>query len=100
MPGWRTKVLTCSGLTGEGLVDVWENINEMINHSIKTSFFLHQRKKQKEIWFDEISKNMIIQYFLEKQSSAEYIARLRSSVLKGELTFYEALLTLSDELKK
>ncbi len=100
LPGWKTKVLTCSGLTGDGLSDVWNNINEVINHAHKTSFFHHQRKKQREIWFDEISRNMIIQYYLEKQSSADYIVTLRSSVLKGELTFYEALLTLSDELKK
>lgn len=60
--GWHVKVLTCSALTGAGMDDLHQVMNEYFEKSFATGHFIENRSEQSRYWFKKMLHD-----FLEKR---------------------------------
>ena len=49
-PGWRTRAMTASGLTGAGIEDIWSTISEFIETTRENGNFESRRTDQRREW--------------------------------------------------
>ena len=87
-PGWKTRVLACSSLTGEGLREVVEALEAF--HELG-----HDRRADQEMLALERSLDeRLREEFLARPGLAERLAGVKSRVAAGELALEEGLDTL------
>lgn len=78
---WQPKVLQASALTGKGIPEVWETVQE---YSQTADIDAH-RSAQTAVWFDELLREAAWRTFKEGVD-AGHLRSLREKVLAGNLT--------------
>lgn len=85
-PNWTPPVLTCSGLTGDGLDDLWEQI-ELHRSKLEASGERTERRRGQQLdWMNAMLVDRLVARF---ESDPEVVARRRdveAAVLAGEIT--------------
>jgi LAO/AO transport system kinase len=93
-PHWRARVLTCSGLTGEGLDELWECVLEHRAALEAGGAWEAQREKQRvsAMWrsFDQGA----LETLRSKAPVGEALAELQPRVARGELSPEQAAIQL------
>lgn len=93
---WQPKVITCSGLKGIGLEDIWTETNSFYEVMSKDKKLLDKRSIQLELWVWELLMDKI-QTTLKKDSSIHKALQKDLSKIKN----HEAtVLDIVDELYK
>nr|WP_322625569.1 methylmalonyl Co-A mutase-associated GTPase MeaB [uncultured Flavobacterium sp.] len=64
--GWYPKVATCSALNGEGVSDVWEQLNEYFETTQVNGFFAQRRHEQNSYWLTETIDAQLKQDFYSR----------------------------------
>lgn len=64
--GWQPKVATCSALNGEGVSDVWEQLNEYFETTQANGFFSQRRHEQNSYWLTETINIQLKQDFYSR----------------------------------
>jgi LAO/AO transport system kinase len=83
--GWRTKTVTCSALTGEGIPDIWNHIQEFIRIMNKSGEFDKRRSEQNLEWMFTLLEESIKQKFYSHPKVRSSLQSLREKVKEGEL---------------
>ncbi len=65
--GWQPKVATCSALSGEGVSEVWEQLNEYFETTQANGFFALRRQEQNSYWLTETINAQLKQDFYSRQ---------------------------------
>jgi LAO/AO transport system kinase len=98
--GWRTQVLTCSALTGEGVGDLWKTIEEFLQIGHTTGAHGARRREQAQSWMEALIAEGLQRRFLHHPGVAARLPELRRAVVAGEIPVTAAvqeLLGLSDQ---
>lgn len=95
-PEWRPPVLTCSGLTGEGLDQVWEKVLEHRAVLESDGSLAERRSDQGVSWMWDQVRDRLMDTFLRHQTVAGLIPDLEERVRSGETTAGLAARTLLD----
>lgn len=83
--GWNPKVITCSGLEGMGVAEIWDMVGDYQNRMQENGFWEHNRQKQRIQWFDEHIRYLLENRFYQdkqvKKKLEEMMPDLRSGIL-------------------
>jgi LAO/AO transport system kinase len=84
--GWDVPVLTCAGLTGEGLGDVWAKLVEHQDRAKASGLFEERRRQQQVRWTWQLVRDALEHRMRSHPAVRGLAPGLEQSVLAGELT--------------
>lgn len=84
--GWTPKVLACSAIENKGIQEVWENIQEFIQHTKKIGIFDSRRKEQMIDWLFSMLDEGLRARFYENDDIVEAMPTMKEGVLAGHIT--------------
>ena len=88
--GWTPPVLTCSSITGEGLVEVWKMILAHRQLIESVGFLAERRNSQALEWMNELLLIGIEDSFRKDARVAERLPLLQDEVRRGVVTPFAA----------
>mgnify|MGYP001287861212 CR=1 FL=1 len=66
--GWRTKAYACSSLTGEGILEIWDVVQQFVETTKKSGVFYERRKKQATDWLQMSIMERLEQSFFQNEA--------------------------------
>lgn len=97
---WSPPVITISGLTGQGLDHLWENIEANKEALSKSGEFEEKRNKQAVTWMHEMVEAQLLSRLSENNQIIELINRCETDVRTGQLTAALAADRIYDALQE
>ncbi|GHV02919.1 ATPase/protein kinase [Bacteroidia bacterium] len=94
--GWRARAYTCSAVTGEGLREVWEGIEEFFAFTRANGFFETNRNSQKRFWMRETIDQALREEFYKRPDIAAMLESFQQQVLEDQLSPFVAARRLLD----
>jgi LAO/AO transport system kinase len=101
--GWKPKVLTCSAYMKTGIAEIWETIDDYLNHVKNNHYFRQRRNQQSKFWMYETINEHLKTSFYQNETVKELMRELENKVLKEETSSFLAakkLLDLYDGIRK
>jgi LAO/AO transport system kinase len=89
-PGWTPEVGLCSGLTGEGVDTVWQNIERFYAELEPKGVLAHRRKQQTLDWLSDLIQDELRRRFYRDQRVLVRFPSVREALLRGETTVAQA----------
>ncbi len=90
-PTWTPPVVTCSGLTGEGVTAVWDLVESHRSKLLATGEQDERRRSQQLDWMRSMLADRIIDRFLSDPEVLALKATLERDVLNGRLSASSAV---------
>jgi LAO/AO transport system kinase len=84
--GWDVPVLTCAGLTGEGLDEVWAKLVEHQDRMKASGEFEERRRTQQVRWTWQLVRDSLEHQLRSHPGVRAAVPDLEKAVLSGELT--------------
>ncbi len=84
--GWEVPVLTCAGLTGAGLEDVWAKLAEHQDRMKASGAFDERRRSQQVRWTWQLVRDGLEHQLRQHPGVRASTPELEKAVLAGELT--------------
>ncbi|MEX0844227.1 MAG: methylmalonyl Co-A mutase-associated GTPase MeaB [Balneolaceae bacterium] len=88
--GWIPKVTTCSAFHNKGISEVWDIIEQFMQHSKAKGFFEQQRKEQADYWLNESISQELHRAFYDNPELKAKLESYRQQVQDGEISSYKA----------
>ncbi|WP_036555761.1 methylmalonyl Co-A mutase-associated GTPase MeaB [Nocardiopsis sp. CNT312] len=85
-PDWRPPVLTCSGLSGDGLDRVWESVLEHRRMLERGGALAERRSEQRVSWMWDQVRDQVMDTFLRDPRVSALLPGLEAGVRSGETT--------------
>jgi LAO/AO transport system kinase len=85
-PDWRVPVLTCSGLDGTGVPEVWQSVLRHRQHLQDEGLLLQRRGEQQVTWMMEAVRDRLLQWFEADPHVQSALPVLSAQVRSGELS--------------
>ncbi len=83
--GWRTRVLTASGLTGDGIDNIWAAINEFAAQTKSSGGFEKRRTEQRKAWLHSALERQLRDYLYGHDAVRAALPKIEAAVMAGEL---------------
>lgn len=93
-PGWRTDVGLCSGMTGEGIPELWETIDKFYSELQPKGVIARRRQEQSVDWLNDLIHDELVRTFYSDQRVTGRIPAVQGALLRGEITAVRAAQTL------
>ena len=88
--GWRTRALTASGLTGDGISAIWEVISEF-TAQVKADGSIEKRRiRQRRAWLHSVLERQMRAYLYGHEAVQAALPELEAAVMAGELPAAQA----------
>ncbi len=84
--GWNAPVLTCSGLTDDGLGEVWESLDSHLKHLQNTGRFERTRTEQQVAWMWAAVRDDLEARLGTSEAVRALRSELEAAVRAGELS--------------
>ena len=97
--GWTPKVLTCSGLNGTGIEEIWNTILQFVKLTKESGYFDENRRKQEKNWFDQKSKKLILDTFINNTEMYNILLQLKKDINENKIKPLNAIKKLKSSLK-
>ncbi|MBE6201806.1 MAG: methylmalonyl Co-A mutase-associated GTPase MeaB [Rikenellaceae bacterium] len=97
---WSPQVLTCSSLTGKGIGDVWNAVEDFIAHTKANGFFQSNRNRQSKYWMYESINEALKSDFYNNDIIAPLLAQYEADVLADRISSFVAAKNLLDIYNK
>ena len=85
-PDWTPPVMTCSGLTGEGLSELWERVEDHRRALTASGVWDEQRRAQQLSWMWSTVEDRLVAAMRADPAVHEVLVEAERSVLDGEAT--------------
>ena len=85
-PNWSPPVITISGLTGVGLDQLWQNIEDNRDALTKSGEFIEKRNSQAVKWMHEMIEARLLARLQENDDIIKLISDCETEVRGGALT--------------
>jgi LAO/AO transport system kinase len=95
--GWKPYAVTCSAIEGNGILDVWEMVEQYIEFARENGYLDHLRTQQAKYWMYETINQNLLDGFYKSEVMEGLIASTESRVLKNELSSFTAAYELLRE---
>ncbi|OOC55848.1 ATPase/protein kinase [Nocardiopsis sinuspersici] len=99
-PDWRPPVLTCSGMTGDGLDEVWDTVVEHRAVLERDGALDERRSRQGVSWMWDQVRDRLMDTFLRDPEVAELLPRMEAEVRSGRTTATLAARTLLESFTR
>ena len=100
--GWIPPVVLCSGNTGMGIKDIYEQLSDYIQLTQQNSFFNKKRSAQAKYWLQETIQQRLRQLFFTHPAVKQRLPAIEKAILEGDISPFqgaEELLQLFDHKK-
>ncbi len=94
--GWRPQVYTCSSLEGTGLEEVWQGVEQYLQHIELNGYFTSNRNRQNKYWMYETINETLKSSFYNNPEIQERMADVEQRVLDAKLSSFIAAKELLD----
>lgn len=82
--GWEPKVQTVSAITGTGIKEMWDTVEEFLQHVKTTDIFENRRKSQTVEWMFTMVENELKHNFYANKIITKNLSQIKTKVLSGE----------------
>jgi LAO/AO transport system kinase len=96
LTGWRPHAVTCSAKTGEGIVELWDNVLKQHELLKANGWFQRIRNEQAKEWMHDIVQQTLLRNFREHPAIRTRLPILEQQVAEGRISSFRAA---SDLLK-
>lgn len=83
--GWKTKASTCSAMTGEGIKEFWNDVNDFMENTKSGRVFYERRKQQNIEWMMKMIEENILNDFYENKKVRKQLESVKEKVLNGKM---------------
>ncbi|WP_240374798.1 methylmalonyl Co-A mutase-associated GTPase MeaB [Bacillus piscicola] len=90
-PGWETQAYTVSALTGEGVPDIWEVIQNYEKKMKESGFFSERRAAQLSEWMDRLIEDELTHTFYEDDEMKRVLPEMKQKVNEGTIPLAQAV---------
>ena len=88
--GWIPVVETCSAKTHEGIINVWETIDDFCRFTSAKGFFTRRRMEQdRQVFFDAIDESLKTSFYSRKDIIHQ-LKKMEMDVVAGKISPYVA----------
>ena len=94
--GWRPQVYTCSSLLGTGLEEVWQGVEQYLQHIELNGYFMANRNRQNKYWMYETINETLKSSFYNNPEIEAKMAEVEQRVLEAKLSSFIAAKELLD----
>jgi LAO/AO transport system kinase len=88
--GWYPRVQTCSSITGEGVVDIWETVLEQRAHLKANGHFADRRRRQALDWMRELISLGLEDQFKQDPHVRTRLPLVVEDVRRGHISSFSA----------
>jgi LAO/AO transport system kinase len=92
--GWKTQVLTCSGLHGEGVQEVWDTLQQHLAACEASGTFDKQRQTQRLDWMWNLLREELMRQFKQDERVAALLPQMEADVISDALPPTKAAIQL------
>jgi LAO/AO transport system kinase len=92
--GWKTKALTASALTGEGIPEIWNVIQEFRQNTEASGVFERRRQEQNLDWMRGLIDEALRRQFFSDDTMKKKLEQISASVARGEIPPVKAVESL------
>jgi len=89
-PGWTTRAALASGLTGEGLPELWQQIEEFYARLQPAGTIERRRRQQAIDWLTNLLNDELRREFFEDPRVRDRLPALQQQVQRGDITAVRA----------
>ena len=93
---WAPQVLTCSSVSGKGIGDVWNAVEDFIRHTKTNGYFQANRNRQSKYWMYESINEALKSNFYGNEEIAALLPAYESDVLSDKVSSFVAAKRLLD----
>ena len=94
--GWRPQVYTCSSHQGTGLEEVWQGVEQYLEHVERNGYFMANRNRQNKYWMYETINETLKSSFYNNPDIETKLAEVEQRVLDAKLSSFIAAKELLD----
>jgi LAO/AO transport system kinase len=87
---WQPKVTTCSAITKEGILEIWNTISSYIEMTNETGFFQEKRKEQNHFWMMETINEQLKLNFYNQPEIISQLEQNKKAVQNDEISPFAA----------
>ena len=88
---WLPPVLTCSSLTGDGVANVWQKINDFESMLKDEDFLEDSRNNQKKLWLEQTLSSELMQRIRADDKVRARLIALEQQVITNMITPTQAV---------
>lgn len=92
--GWQPPVLTCSAITGEGIPEIHQAIEQYVTHTQQNDYFSQNRRQQNLRWMHAIVRQLLEEQFYNHPQVNAQLPSMERAVTDGNLPALTAALQL------
>lgn len=89
--GWMGKAYTCSSVTGKGIPELWEMLQEFSEITKQSGVFQDRRRMQSKEWFYSLIESQLQQLFYKNETMKQLLPMLENQVMAGNKTITKAV---------
>jgi LAO/AO transport system kinase len=89
--GWPAKAYTCSSLTGEGIGELWEVIQQFLEATKDSGVFQERRRLQSKEWLYSLIEESLHNMFFKNEKIKDILPVLENQVMAGSKTVTKAV---------
>lgn len=93
-PGWRTRAVTTSALTGVGVQALWATVSEFVSRTQASGEFEERRRQQAREWLRALIDQQLRERFYALPAVAQALSGLEQQVANGEVPVTAAAMEL------
>ncbi len=83
--GWNTRAHTASGLTGEGIENIWQVIQAFQDNTKQSGIFEQRRQSQMRDWLHHLVDAQLHDFFFQHPAVRSALPELEAAVMRGEV---------------
>ena len=97
--GWLPQVKTCSSYTQDGIVDIWEAVNDYVDETKKSGYLQSRRLQQAKFWMIQTITEALKDDLFNNPSVQELIKSTEKDVLNDRISSFAAAKKIIDFYK-
>ncbi|AOH55634.1 ATPase/protein kinase [Peribacillus muralis] len=89
--GWGGKAYTCSAITGKGIPELWDVLEDFSDTTKKSGVFQERRRMQAKEWLYSLMDHQLKMMFYKNEAVKELLPILENEVMSGNKTVTAAV---------
>lgn len=89
--GWAGKAYTCSAITGKGIPELWDVLNEFSAMTKESGVFQERRRMQSKEWLYSLMDHQLKTMFYKNETVKGLLPILENEVMSGNKTVTTAV---------
>ena len=83
--GWKTSAYAASGLSGEGIENIWQVIQAFQDNTKQSGVFEQRRQSQMRDWLHHLVEAQLHAFFFQHPAVRSALPELEAAVMRGEV---------------